>query len=65
MRHSHVFALADSDDDLRDRVILLATSRDGKRLDAAEGPFRLLVPDKSRPARWGRQIVALHVERAD
>jgi len=59
-----VFALAEFDDDFRDRAILLATTKDGEPLDAIEGPIRLIVPDETRPARWGREIVALRVERA-
>ena len=33
--------------------------RDGKPLDAKQGPLRLIVPDESRPARWIRQVVRI------
>jgi hypothetical protein len=43
------------------REIILADKRDGKPLDAKEGPFRIVVPGDKRPARWARQITTLKV----
>ena len=54
-----VFALAEIDPAFRERVFLLADMRDGKPLDAKQGPLRLIVPDESRPARWIRQVVRI------
>jgi DMSO/TMAO reductase YedYZ molybdopterin-dependent catalytic subunit len=62
--YSALFSLAEFDDDFAERSILLATSRDGKPLDAKDGPLRLIVPQDARPARWVRQVRSIRVERA-
>jgi hypothetical protein len=54
-----VFALAELDPAFATREIILADVRDGKPLDAKEGPFRIVAPGDKRPARWVRQITAL------
>jgi hypothetical protein len=59
-----VFALAEFDPDFTDRVILLADRRDGRSLSASEGPFRIVIPDEKRHARWVRQAMALDVQQA-
>ncbi len=51
-----VYSLAEIDPAFTDRVILLATARDGKPISDQEGPFRIIVPDDKRPARWVRQV---------
>jgi hypothetical protein len=56
-----VFALAEFDPAFAPREIILADKRDGKPLDAKEGPFRIVVPGDKRPARWARQITTLKV----
>ena len=56
-----MFALAELDPELTDRVILLADNRDGQPLSPREGPFRIIVPGEKRPARWVRQVRALTV----
>jgi DMSO/TMAO reductase YedYZ molybdopterin-dependent catalytic subunit len=58
-----VFALAELDSELTDRVILLADTKDGQALSAREGPFRIIVPGEKRPARWVRQVTALTVRK--
>ncbi len=58
-----VFALAELDPALTDRVILLADARDGQPLGAGEGPWRLIVPGDKRPARAVRQVVAVTVRK--
>ena len=58
-----VFALAELDPALTDRVILLADTRDGQPLGAGEGPWRLVVPGDKRPARAVRQVVAVTLRR--
>jgi hypothetical protein len=60
-----VFALPEVDAGFTDRVVLLATQRDGKPLAAKEGPFRIVVPDEKRPARWVRQVTALRIRQAN
>jgi hypothetical protein len=56
-----VFALAEVDPAFATREIILADKRDGKPLDAKEGPLRIVVPGDQRPARWVRQVIALRV----
>jgi hypothetical protein len=46
-----VFALAEIDPTFATREIILADKRDGRALDAKEGPLRIVVPDDKRPAR--------------
>ena len=58
-----VFALAELDPALTDRVVLLADTRDGQPLGPKEGPWRLVVPGDKRPARWVRQVTAVTVRR--
>ena len=58
-----VFALAELDPALTDRVILLADTRDGQPLGPAEGPLRLVVPGDKRPARAVRQVVKITLRK--
>jgi hypothetical protein len=58
-----VFALAELDPELTDRVILLADTKDGQPLSPSEGAFRVIVPGEKRPARWVRQVRALTVHK--
>jgi molybdopterin-binding protein len=50
------------DPDITDRVVLLADRKDGKPLDAKEGPYRLVVPHDKRHMRWVRQVTRISVE---
>lgn len=59
-----VFALAELDSKFRDDVVLLVDQRDGKPLEAAEGPFRLVAPAEKRPGRWIRQVTRIELLRA-
>src|SRR5262245_24146704 len=59
-----VFALPELDPAYTDNVILLADKRDGKPLDAKEGPLRIVVPDEKRQARWVRQVTGLVIKRS-
>jgi DMSO/TMAO reductase YedYZ molybdopterin-dependent catalytic subunit len=59
-----VFTLAELDDDLAERSIILANARDGHALEAGEGPLRLISPQEMRPARWVKNVVSVWVERA-
>lgn len=58
-----VFALAELDPQLTEKLVLLAFRRDGNDLDATTGPLRIVVPDEKRPARWVRQVTELEVIR--
>lgn len=44
-----------------DKQIILAFLKDGKPLDPKEGPYRIIIPDEKRPARWIRQVTSLKV----
>jgi DMSO/TMAO reductase YedYZ molybdopterin-dependent catalytic subunit len=59
-----VFALPELDPAYTDQIILLADKRDGRAMDAKEGPLRVVVPDEKRHARWVRQVTGLVVKRA-
>jgi len=55
------FVLAEVDPAFAVREIILADKRDGKPLDAREGPFRIIAPGDKRPARWIRQVTELKI----
>jgi DMSO/TMAO reductase YedYZ molybdopterin-dependent catalytic subunit len=56
-----LYALTEFDPAFTDRVIILADHRDGKPLDAHEGPLRIVVPGDKRGARWIRGVTSLEV----
>jgi hypothetical protein len=56
-----VIALPELDPAFTDRQIVLAFSRNGKPLDEKEGPYRIVIPDEKRMARWVRQVTALRI----
>lgn len=58
------FSVAELDASFTDRVVLIADTRDGAPLAAAEGPFRLIVPGEKRDGRWVRQVTAIDIEDA-
>ena len=60
-----VFAIAELDPDFTGRLVLLACRRDGKELSPVEGPFRIVVPDEKRHARWVRNVTSLEIRRAE
>ena len=51
-----VFALAEFDTEFGNAGAVLADRRDGKALDAKEGPFRLVSAREKRAGRWVRQM---------
>lgn len=59
-----VFALPELDPAFTDQIIILADRRDGKALPEAEGPWRMVLPNEKRQARWVRKVVALTIRRA-
>ncbi|HEY7182539.1 MAG TPA: molybdopterin-dependent oxidoreductase [Blastocatellia bacterium] len=59
-----VYALPELDPAYTDKVVMLVDKRDGKALDAKEGPLRIVVPDEKMHARWVRQVTGLVVKRA-
>ncbi|MEI9964927.1 MAG: hypothetical protein WDM92_09635 [Caulobacteraceae bacterium] len=54
-------SLAETDPAMRPDPVLVADRKDGKPLDAHEGPFRLVVPGDKRPARSARSIVKIEI----
>ena len=56
-----VIALPELDHAFTDKQIILAFLKNGKPLDEKEGPYRLVIPDEKRPARWIRQLTALKI----
>ncbi len=51
-----VFALPEFDPGFTGKQVIVAFLKDGKPLDAKEGPYRIVVPDEKRMARWVRQV---------
>jgi hypothetical protein len=59
-----VYALPELDAEFTDQLILIADRKDGKPLDTAEGPLRMVIPGDKREARWVRNLVSLRLLRA-
>jgi hypothetical protein len=55
------FTLAELDPATGARRVLLADALDGQPLGAEQGPWRLVVPEDKRPARWARQVRSITV----
>jgi len=53
-----IFVLPELDPAFNNKIVLLADSRNGEPLSGKEGPFRLIVPDEARQARWVRQVTS-------
>jgi hypothetical protein len=56
-----VIALPELDPAFTDKRTLLAFLRDGKPLGEKEGPYRIVIPDEKRMARWVRQLTTLKI----
>jgi hypothetical protein len=56
-----VIALPEIDPAFTDKQIVLAFLKDGKPLDDKEGPYRIVIPDEKRMARWVRQVTTLKI----
>jgi hypothetical protein len=56
-----VFALAELDSGFTNKVILLADAKNGAPMDTTEGPFRIVVPDEKRPARWAKKVIRIRL----
>jgi hypothetical protein len=59
---SAVIALVEVDPGFSRRTALLADRRGGRPLDPVEGPWRVILPDDQRHARWIRGLVTISVE---
>ncbi len=56
-----VIALPELDPAFTDKQVFLAFLKNGKPLDEKEGPYRVVIPDEKRMARWVRQVTALKI----
>ncbi|HEY4146904.1 molybdopterin-dependent oxidoreductase [Pinirhizobacter sp.] len=56
-----VFSLSELDAAFGATKVILADHHEGKPLDAKDGPFRLIVPGDSRPARWEHGVISIEV----
>jgi hypothetical protein len=56
-----VFSLGELDAAFGATKVILADRHEGKPLEAKEGPFRLIVPGDSRPARWEHGVISIEV----
>lgn len=56
-----VIALPELDPDFTDREVVLAYLQDGKPLDEKAGPYRIVIPEEKRMARWVRQVAKLKI----
>ncbi len=56
-----IVALADLDDAIGARRVMVADRMNGAPLPADHGPLRLIVPGDKRGARWVRQVVRLEI----
>jgi hypothetical protein len=62
--YSVVFSLAEVDPSFHAGQIIVADARDGKPL-GNDGPFRLVVTDDKRPARWVHNLVSITLANAE
>ena len=60
-----VFALPELDTSFTNQPVVLATSRDGRPLQAPEGPYRVISPQDKRANRWVKDVKILWVLFAD
>jgi hypothetical protein len=59
--YSVVVSIAELDPGIHDGQILVADARNGQPLGDT-GPFRLIVSEDKRPARWVRNLVSISVQ---
>lgn len=58
------YSLAELDEQFGARPAIVALTRDGNPLSAAEGPLQVVVAGEQHHARWIRQLVVLRLVRA-
>jgi hypothetical protein len=59
-----VYAVAEVNPSLHDATVIVADTENGKPL-AGDGPLKLVDTREKRPARWVRNLVAIHVLAAE
>jgi hypothetical protein len=55
-----VYSVAEVNPDVHDATVIVADTLEGKPL-ADDGPLKLVATGEKRPARWVRNLVAVHV----
>lgn len=56
-----ILSLPEIDPEFTDQTIILATAKDGAPLPSGEGPFRIIVPNDKKQARWIREVRAVKI----
>jgi hypothetical protein len=59
-----VIALAEVDPSFHTGEVIVADTMNGQPLDAKSGPFKLVVTEDKRPARWVRNLVSMELKSA-
>ena len=59
-----VIALAEADPTFHSGEVIVADSMNGQPLDPKSGPFKLVVTEDKRPARWIRNLVRIELKSA-
>jgi DMSO/TMAO reductase YedYZ molybdopterin-dependent catalytic subunit len=59
-----VIALAEADPTFHSGEVIIADTMNGRPLDAKSGPFKLVVTEDKRPARWVRNLVSIDLKTA-
>jgi DMSO/TMAO reductase YedYZ molybdopterin-dependent catalytic subunit len=56
-----ILSLPEIDPEFTNQTIILATAKDGAPLPSGEGPFRIIVPNDKKQARWVREVRAIKI----
>jgi hypothetical protein len=59
-----VIALAEVDPSFHSGEVIVADTMNGEALDPKSGPFKLVVTEDKRPARWVRNLVSIELKSA-
>jgi len=62
--YAAVIALAEVDPSFHTGEVIVADSMNGQPLDPKSGPFKLVVTEDKRPARWVRNLVSIELKSA-
>lgn len=59
-----VIALAEADPSFHSGEVIVADTMNGHPLDPKSGPFKLVVTEDKRPARWVRNLISIELKSA-
>jgi hypothetical protein len=62
--YAAVIALAEVDPSFHSGEVIVADTMNGQALDAKSGPFKLVVTEDKRPARWVRNLISIELKSA-